>query len=76
MREYYWVVCGVFQKKRKPKRHNSKRKQMIREGPPTPSFSCSSGITEVSFDGGLEDDQEESSANINHCSNPYTEEPN
>ncbi|XP_062105384.1 NAC domain-containing protein 83-like [Humulus lupulus] len=64
-----WVVCGVFQKKRKL--NNSKQRKrnelMMTEGSPRPSFSCSSGVTEVSssINGGLlEDDQEESSANI------------
>ncbi|KAF4385692.1 hypothetical protein F8388_010248 [Cannabis sativa] len=62
-----WVVCGVFQKKRKlniNKNNNNnynkqkKRNQLILssdEGSPRPSFSCSSGVTDQ------EDDQEESS---------------
>ena len=78
MKEYYWVVCGVFQKKRsQPKRHNNKRKQMmIMEGSSTPSSPCSSGITEVSSNGGdPEDDQVESSANI-YSSNCCIREPN
>ncbi|KAF4367701.1 hypothetical protein CsatB_021202 [Cannabis sativa] len=61
-----WVVCGVFQKKRKLNSNKNninnnkqkKRNQLILssdEGSPRPSFSCSSGVTDQ------EDDQEESS---------------
>ncbi|PON61244.1 NAC domain containing protein [Parasponia andersonii] len=84
MNEYYWVVCKVFQKNRRPKiEDSSNRKRMRTEGPSSPSFSGSSGITEVSSqsNGGLEledhDQEEESSANnISHCSNSCIREPN
>ncbi|KAL5581423.1 hypothetical protein UlMin_013865 [Ulmus minor] len=94
MEEYCWVVCGVFQRKKRPKKDvvlshpsNSKRNQMIAEvvrpnavdlivedisssGPPTPSLSCSSEITELCFNG-IEDDQEENSDSLNCFSNNY-----
>ncbi|EXC29158.1 NAC domain-containing protein 68 [Morus notabilis] len=78
-----WVVCGVFQKKRRPKKKNgtnSERKHIMMTevtrpkcsvGPPTPSLSSCSGITEVStlingaIDYDYDDDQEESSSKIN-----------
>ncbi|KAA8548267.1 hypothetical protein F0562_004472 [Nyssa sinensis] len=79
-----WIVCGIYQKKRKAENngvktrltnsYKTKNMGVIRPsimdfttedgtdlGPPQPSSSCSSGISEVSSNGS---DQEESSAFI------------
>lgn len=65
-RNEHWVVCGVFQKKRRSiKRMRNKMvlkkrvEEMSNSGPNTQKMSCSGGITEVTSQShGLDYDQE------------------